>query len=37
MQEIEVGDIHLKILQDTGYLYTMDEDRKMVKIRYVMG
>ena len=35
MQEIEVGDTHLKILQDTGYLYVMDEDRKLVKIRYI--
>ena len=35
MQEIEVGHTHLKILKDAGYLYMMDEDRKLVKIRYI--
>ena len=35
MQEIEVGDSHLKVLRDTGSIYTKDEDEKLVKIRYM--
>lgn len=32
--EIHVGSTHLRILQDVGYLYTKDEDDKLIKIRY---
>ena len=35
--EIRIGETHLRILKDIGYLYTKDEDEHLIKLIYEWG